>query len=327
MNNTRSENSLEHIDVEHTGFEQAELNAPGLMLGKARAAAELSLREVADTLHLLPKQIAALEADDYQQLSGEIFCKSYLRNYGKLLGIDPEILVERYLQYRKLPEEVNKKHAIASKLTIRQVQRPGKGHSIQYWCLAVSIAIIIVLWVMSDSEGIDKNTKGSMMASAVIVDENDRSLVLALTPPTAATIVSRDFTGHSKAINIADTYSDQFAAISVADEPGLVAIDRPVTKPQHNQFVDTERTIEQKTEGLLYFHFSDDCWVEVKDSDNKVIFADLKRAADTLELSGNAPFRVLLGYAPGVSLDYNGKSVAIGVNQKNNSARLVIGRL
>ena len=67
--------------------------------------------------------------------------------------------------------------------------------------------------------------------------------------------------------------------------------------------------------------------MEVKDSSDKVIYANLQRAQATLQLSGSAPFEVLLGYAPGVNLEHNGQVIPIQVNRKNNSARVVVGQL
>jgi cytoskeleton protein RodZ len=76
----------------------------------------------------------------------------------------------------------------------------------------------------------------------------------------------------------------------------------------------------------LSLSFSGDCWVEVRDSEGTVIFAGMRHAGDKLELAGRAPFKVLLGYAPVVSMNYNGESVNINRNTRTNSARLVVGR-
>jgi cytoskeleton protein RodZ len=77
---------------------------------------------------------------------------------------------------------------------------------------------------------------------------------------------------------------------------------------------------------LLSLSFSGDCWVEVRNSEGTVIFAGMRHAGDKLELAGRAPFKVLLGYAPVVSMNYNGESVNINRNTRTNSARLVVGR-
>src|SRR5690606_27334953 len=57
----------------------------------------------------------------------------------------------------------------------------------------------------------------------------------------------------------------------------------------------------------LSLRFTADCWVEIKDRDNKVLIAALKRADDQLQVQGRGPFKVLLGFAPGVEMAYNGE--------------------
>jgi cytoskeleton protein RodZ len=74
----------------------------------------------------------------------------------------------------------------------------------------------------------------------------------------------------------------------------------------------------------LSFTFSADCWVEVRDGDNQKIFASMQRAQERLELQGKPPFRITLGYAPGVALSYNSQPVTID-SRNSNVAKLVLG--
>jgi len=41
---------------------------------------------------------------------------------------------------------------------------------------------------------------------------------------------------------------------------------------------------------------------------------------------GQAPFRVLLGYAPGVQMSFNGETVVLAPHTRNNVATLVLGQ-
>ena len=86
-----------------------------------------------------------------------------------------------------------------------------------------------------------------------------------------------------------------------------------------------ERRITEFGDDKLTFVFSDDCWVEVKSQDGENLYSDLNRAGRTLVLSGRAPFRILLGYAPGVSLSFNGEPVPLERYSRNNVANLVLG--
>jgi hypothetical protein len=54
--------------------------------------------------------------------------------------------------------------------------------------------------------------------------------------------------------------------------------------------------------------------------------ATLKHADDRLQIEGRGPFKVLLGYAPGVEMAYNGAPVKVDAPPVGNrSTRLIVG--
>lgn len=87
-----------------------------------------------------------------------------------------------------------------------------------------------------------------------------------------------------------------------------------------------ERRITEFGDDQMVFTFSEDCWVEVRSNAGDNLYSDLSRAGQTLVLNGQGPFRILLGYAPGVSLDFNGEPVALANFTRNNVANLVLGQ-
>ena len=77
----------------------------------------------------------------------------------------------------------------------------------------------------------------------------------------------------------------------------------------------------------LQFRFSGDCWLEVRNAADELIYADLRRDGDVLNLSGRAPFRVLLGNAGVVELDYQGEAVAIERRPGRSIAKFSVGEV
>ena len=59
------------------------------LLRDARLARGLSVQEVARQLRLSIRQVTALEEDDYSKLSSGTFLRGFVRNYAKLLQVDP----------------------------------------------------------------------------------------------------------------------------------------------------------------------------------------------------------------------------------------------
>mgnify|MGYP000538050202 CR=1 FL=1 len=64
--------------------------------------------------------------------------------------------------------------------------------------------------------------------------------------------------------------------------------------------------------GELGFRASRDCWVEIRDADNRQLYFNLVRGGEAAQqVAGKAPLRVLLGNAPGVSLTWNDRPLEI----------------
>ena len=66
---------------------------PGTLLKLAREKQELSQREVADRLHLMPGYPEIIERDEFQSLRHPAFARGYVKAYGKLVGVDEEQLL------------------------------------------------------------------------------------------------------------------------------------------------------------------------------------------------------------------------------------------
>src|SRR5947207_3626135 len=61
----------------------------GAQLRAAREALGLSQEAVAQQLKLAPRQVRAIEEDDYARLPGRTFVRGFVRNYARLVRLDP----------------------------------------------------------------------------------------------------------------------------------------------------------------------------------------------------------------------------------------------
>ena len=68
-------------------------DGPGARLKSAREAAGLSLDQVAQQLKLAPRQVRALEDEDFAQLPGRTFARGFVRNYARLMNLDGDDLL------------------------------------------------------------------------------------------------------------------------------------------------------------------------------------------------------------------------------------------
>ncbi|MBV2264463.1 MAG: helix-turn-helix domain-containing protein, partial [Thauera sp.] len=68
--------------------------SPGARLRRAREARGESVHEAAFAIKLSPRQIEALENDDFAALPGMAFVRGFARNYARYLGLDATPLLD-----------------------------------------------------------------------------------------------------------------------------------------------------------------------------------------------------------------------------------------
>jgi len=85
-------------------------------------------------------------------------------------------------------------------------------------------------------------------------------------------------------------------------------------------------TIEAIGSDLLRISFIGESWIEVNDSESRQIYRDIREAGDVLEITGSAPFNILLGDAPFINMSLNGDEIDLSADIRiDNSARLTVG--
>ena len=72
------------------------LKTPGEMIGEAREAQDLTIRQLSERTKIPPPVLSALELDEYHKISGPLYIKSFLRTCAMDLGLDPEIVLGLY---------------------------------------------------------------------------------------------------------------------------------------------------------------------------------------------------------------------------------------
>lgn len=122
------------------------------------------------------------------------------------------------------------------------------------------------------------------------------------------------------------------AAISEesADEPVVIAAATPaeITEPAAAEIED-EAPVEEAAlaagEIRLSLAFSGDCWTEISDANGRRLFFGMGRDGRNMDLTGPAPFTVLLGNADNVAVRLNGDPYTIPASSRSNrTARLTI---
>ena len=114
--------------------------SPGALLKEAREAQELSQREVADRLHLMPGYPAIIERDEFHALRHPAFARGYVKAYGKLVGVDEKRLLDAFdhLQAAAKPEP--------KKIRTPPLQLQRTGVAVVVGLLLLALLVVAIWW-------------------------------------------------------------------------------------------------------------------------------------------------------------------------------------
>lgn len=116
----------------------------GRALRKARLRLGLTVEEAALGTRLRAEYLAALEREAFEELPGEVYARSFLRSYGRYLGLDADKVVSVYERAvgrgRPAPAPIDRAPAVAAK---GDGALPGSRRHFP-WPLAAAVAALVV---------------------------------------------------------------------------------------------------------------------------------------------------------------------------------------
>ena len=325
---------------------------PGAQLKKARERKQLSTQEVADVLNLKHSFVLKMEIDQYDSLPGETFVRGYLRAYAKLVGVNPEKLLDTYNHAFKEDAKLEQRYRPAD--TIKP-QRSFSDPLIKYTTLVVIAALIalsIIWWQsrngaeslsLSSSETVTVETsEGETVVAQMDITNTDSN-----TSPDDKTDTAED--GNVEGAAVESDSSDESdineneTTLSVdttensntTDKPLAVdenkADTQPVPEKVHTNIVNVNSAesldmsaINQHT---FTINFDQECWVEVIDARGIKVVSNLKKPGEVSLVKGLPPFKLMIGNAGGARVTYQGKPVDLKAHtNKNNIARFTLGK-
>lgn len=326
------------------GTQSSDSRSAGEILGQERQRLGLNEKEVADQLHITMHYVKALESDSYEKLPGAVFAKGYLKSYALLLGLDVDDLLARY-------DEVTSQQKAVNEEASRQ-KRARRNKDRNKPLIAASLVIFVGgflgLWLannyfadpaagtqpvsVADVGTVDEVQAGQTQAQQATAPR----LTLESDAQAPATTSPEPLTGQSFPID--DGPQVDLAAVG---EPTSVLPAKPqedaepnsaqqgtVSSPGAAAEPDQPRVISIDAVGsdVLRLTFSGESWVEVNDSESQQIYRDIREAGDVLEITGSAPFNILLGDAPFTRMTLNGAEIDLSSDIRiDNSARLTVG--
>ncbi|WP_255828364.1 RodZ domain-containing protein [Marinomonas rhizomae] len=313
----------------------------GNRLKAKRLELEFDERYVATELKIPIDQVRALEANNFSYFRSVTFARGFLKSYCRLLGIDPSEILNAFDAERADAET-----------TIKPVDKVNKqshlGDPIVIFISVVIIAVLVflVFWwpsqtnntpMSNDSQNGDKveQTAGSeddvRISKEPIIDEPNDSIAVEDKIDAQLNQIPKATSEQKTEVKSSQGQQevDESNVVSGLSEETMEILEEAGVKPEDVIRANAEAPAELAAAPKLPSYsdevemtFDADCWTEVRDSSGKILFSGVKSANSTLSLNGKAPYRVVLGYAKGVSsLKYKGEEFDFSSFTRKDLAR------
>lgn len=245
---------------------------PGTRLRHAREQRGLSVQQVADKLYLSTHLLKALENDDHGSLPSAVFVRGYLRNYAKLVDLPPSAIVEAY-------DLIGRKHPPA--LTTPQMSQKSQISINDPRFRAITAIIIVALMVLMTLWSIYPDTPSPRQPEAT--DSTEELLV--------------------------PSQSEKTESIPLSVPP---ATNAQGGNEQNSTLTNTPPVKSPSEEGKqITLKFKKKSWLQVTDSENKVLYKNTGKEGDNSTLTGKPPFKVRAGDAAAITVDYLGETIEL----------------
>lgn len=285
------------------------------LLASARAAAGLSLADAARQLKLSPAQVEALEAGDYARLPGPVFVRGFLRNYARLLEVDPAPLLAGIAAQAPVAPTLA---AVPARPADIPLPRPRRLRWQPFALAGALVFAALGLYVLFEEDPATPTTPAAPAASGATAVPGSETRVVELPPPQVmagdAPVPATEATPAAPAPVPAAPAPAVAPAVppSAGARPTLAAAPLAAARPP------------AATGSVLRFTFERDAWVEVRDGAGRVVHSRLSRAGSSETVAGQPPLRVVVGNAAGVRVFLNDKPVDLAPHTQVDVARLTL---
>lgn len=301
------------------------LSAPGAQLAARRQALDWSIEYVANQLNLAPRQIQAIETDNFAALPGMACARGFIRSYAKLVKIDPAPLLLAIANETTGSDELMPlRRAMSaipfseSRLSSASPRLPAKLVFIGLIAVLVTAALLIghkTGWFSVLPESLSSKIDGEFpflsapgpVGSAKTADASRVGTDVAAAGSLAAPAMAEFASVNSMASGA--------PAINTAVPAGLPGIAADTTLSSASAAV-------IDTKDLLVLTLRADSWIEIKGQGGGTSVSRLAKAGETETYKLTAPVSLTIGNASGVDATLRGMPIALQADAKNNVARL-----
>ena len=321
--------------------DQNEALSTGVRLRNAREQLGLSQQAVAERLCLKVSTVRDIEEDKAPADLASTFLRGYIRSYAKLVHIPENELLP--MMEKQAPVRAAKVAPMQTfSLGKRRKKRDGWLMSFTWLVLFVVVGLTGAWWWQNHKAQQEEITTMADQSSAELNQSgNDNAQSVPLNTDSAATSPEPQTTTDAPVSQPSQTpeATANASSASPAQDPNAVVSPSQAnvdTAPAATATADNAAAAALPTDpagtaapaadpNALVMNFSADCWLEVTDATGKKLFSGLQRKDGTLNLTGQAPYKLKIGAPAAVQIQYQGKPVDLSrFIRTNQVARLTV---
>jgi len=291
----------------------------GSVLKAAREEQNISLAQVSETLKLSVEKIIDIEESRSDSLPPAAFTCGYLRLFSKLVAVDENEIIKAY--NRSLGRAADDGVLCATSDIPNQANSSHLGMKIVSYSFVLVIAVLIIVWVQdkaTDSivdpqsageiEDVQTELSGTEIINDAADDTNESVSVnniaevavmdLKVEPVENVKYADSDVS-EPELINDVDRSAENLSDISE------ILIDENEEINKNVALAKEASPIADSGEDVIVLTAKDDCWIEISDSNDHLLYFSLLKKGEVAELKGQEPFKVFLGKAMAVEVTLN----------------------
>ena len=295
----------------------------GARLKAGRERLGLTLLQVAEKLHVDASVVEKLEAERFGEFDAPVYVKGHIKRYSELVGENAQELLDAYSAAIKpvLPD-------------LTQLPKVAHHHTDPRKLVLPSLVVLIafaligtVWWVLQNVGKLSAPVAPQAVQTTddgTFAEPNESGSSDIVPPATTSPDSTAPNAGSARsseqARSNATTSAESAASSTQITKSTKLAATPPATPPA------AEPPTRLKSIDVT-LRFASDSWAEVYDADGQRLFYDIGAANSSHAVTGTPPLRVVLGNAPGVTVNINGRPAKVPASAvQNDSAQFTINR-
>lgn len=293
--------------IDESGLDQSQdngLDSPGAFLSARRQLLGWSIEQVADQIKLAPRQVRAIESDDYAALPPMVVTRGFIRSYAKCLKIDavPLLALVKSEQISNI-DAIPLRRALPVNFSSGRFPSMGGGNGIlSKWNLGVIFLIMLLLSALL-AQRMGWLPDLSKMTIASSINNRDQLIsgnALALSDSKIAASPADGDSANAVLPSIL-TQTSTFPSKEVSTVSAAVIPETSNAIAEKNQLVLTAR---------------EDSWIEIKRVDKSIAFSRILKSGEVERFELSQPVLLTIGNVAGVDVTLRGEifNAKAGVN-------------